>query len=85
MTTNLWNEILCSLRNLPKKEFKREVRRRLLDILVQENDYIETPIILKKVRLAKELCLGPSFTDFSLEPLTLSFPWLCLYVMILLN
>ena len=68
LTINLWNEILSSLRNLPTKEFKREV---LLDILVQENDYIETPIIIKKVRLAKELCLGQSFTDFSLEPLTL--------------
>ena len=46
LTINLWNEILCSLRNLRKKEFKREVRRLLLDILVQENDYIETPILL---------------------------------------
>jgi len=38
------HEIPCSLRDwLPKKEFKREIRRLLLDILVQENDYIETP------------------------------------------
>jgi len=39
----LWNEIPCSLGNLPKKEFKREIRRLLLDISVKENDYIETP------------------------------------------
>ena len=40
----LWNETPCSLGNLPKKEFKREIRRLLLDIiLVKENDYIETP------------------------------------------
>ena len=40
----LWNETPCSLGNLPKKEFKREIRQLLLDIiLVKENDYIETP------------------------------------------
>ena len=40
----LWNETPCSLGNLPKKEFKREIRRLLLDLyLVKENDYIETP------------------------------------------
>ena len=27
-----------------KKEFKREIRRLLLDILVQESDYTETPV-----------------------------------------
>ena len=38
------HEIPCSLRDwLPKKEFKREIRRLLLDILVQESDYIDTP------------------------------------------
>ena len=31
----LWNKIPCSLRNLPKKEFKREIRRLLRDILVK--------------------------------------------------
>ena len=41
----LWNKIPCSLRNLAKKEFKREIRRLLLDILVKENDHIETLII----------------------------------------
>ena len=36
----LRNEIQCNLRNLPNKEFKREIRRLRLDILVKENDYI---------------------------------------------
>ena len=40
----LWNEIPCSLRNLPKKEFKREIRRILIDILAKEHDHIETSI-----------------------------------------
>lgn len=39
--------------NLPKKEFKREIRRLLLDILVNENYYLETPIIIHKVGLSK--------------------------------
>ena len=45
----LWNEIPCSLRNLPKKEFKREIRRILLDILGKEHDHIETPISVQIV------------------------------------
>ena len=40
----LWNETPCSLRNLPKKEFKREIRRILIDILAKEHDHIETSI-----------------------------------------
>ena len=48
----LWNEILSSLRNFPKKVFKRKIHRLLLDILVKENNYIETPIIIQKVGLA---------------------------------
>ena len=39
--------------NLPKKEFKREIRRLLMGILVNDNDYLETPIIIQKVGLAK--------------------------------
>ena len=40
------------IRDLPKKEFKGEIRRPLLNILVNENDYIETPIIVQKIVLA---------------------------------
>ena len=48
----LSNEIQSTLRNLPKKVFKREIRRLLLDVLVKESDYIETPVIIQKVGLA---------------------------------
>ena len=49
----LWNRIPRGLRNLPKKVFKREIRRLLLDILADENDYIETPIVTQKLGQAK--------------------------------
>ena len=39
------------LRDLPKKDFKGEIRW-LLNILVNGNDYIETPIIVQKIGLA---------------------------------
>ena len=42
-------EILRCIRDLPKREFKGEIRRLLLNILVNENDYIETPIIVQKI------------------------------------
>ena len=48
----LWNEITRRIRDLPKKEFKEEIRRLLLNILVNENNYIETPIIVQKIGLA---------------------------------
>ena len=46
LSAKLWNEIPCSSGNLPKKEFKREIRRLLLDILVKENNYLETRIVI---------------------------------------
>ena len=48
----LWNEIPRRIRDLPKKEFKGEVRWLLLKIVVNENGYIETPIIVQKIGLA---------------------------------
>ena len=39
-SAKVWNEIPCSSRNLPKKEFKREIRRLLLDILVKETSIV---------------------------------------------
>ena len=50
----LWNEIPRRIRDLPKKEFKGEIRRLLLNILENENDYIETPIIVQKIGFAKD-------------------------------
>ena len=49
----LWNEIPQRIRNFSKKAYKREIRGILSEILVNENDYIETPIIVKKVGLIK--------------------------------
>ena len=53
----LWNEILHPIRDLHKKEFKGEIRQLLLNILVNENDYIVTPIIVYKICLATYLQL----------------------------
>ena len=47
-----WNEIPRRIRDLPKKVFKGEIRRLLLNILINENDYIEAPIIVQKIDLA---------------------------------
>ena len=49
----LWNEIPQRVRNLSKNAYKREIRGILSEILINENDYIETPIIVKKVGLIK--------------------------------
>ena len=45
----LWNEIPCHMRVLPKKAFKRVLRTSLLNILQNKNDYIQIPVIIKKV------------------------------------
>ena len=44
----LWNNIPSYITNLPKKAFKR-VRKLLFDILEMEDDYIEIPLIIKKL------------------------------------
>ena len=44
----LWNEIPCHIRDLPKKEFTKVLHGVLSDILIRENYYIETPLIIKK-------------------------------------
>ena len=46
-----WNEIPRRIRDLPKKEFKGEIRR-LLNILVNENVCFETLIVVQKIGLA---------------------------------
>ena len=45
----LWNEIPCHMRVLPKKAFKKVLRMSLLNILQNEDDYIQIPVIIKKV------------------------------------
>lgn len=44
-----WNGIPSYITNLPKKAFKKELCKLLLDILVKEDKYIEIPMIIKKV------------------------------------
>ena len=45
----LWNEIPCHIRDLLKKEFTKVLHVLLSDILKRENDYIEMPLLIKKV------------------------------------
>ena len=47
----LWNEIPCNIRDLPKKKFMKVLHRLLSDILKREDDYIETSLMVEKVRL----------------------------------
>ena len=42
---------ICHIRDLPKKKFRKVLHRLLSDILKREDDYIETPLIVEKVRL----------------------------------
>ena len=49
----LWKEIPQRVKALPKKGCKREIRGILFKILINENDYIETSTIVKKVGLVK--------------------------------
>ena len=46
----LWNKIPSHITNLPKKAFKRILRKLLLDILEMEDDYIEISLLIKKTR-----------------------------------
>ena len=45
----LWNGIPSYITNLPKRAFKKDLRKLLLDILVKEDEYIEIPMIIKIV------------------------------------
>ena len=58
-----WNKIPSSITNLPKKAFKRVLRKLLFDILEMEDDYIEIPLIIKKTRVLDTLVkvLIPAF------------------------
>ena len=49
----LWNEIPQCVKALPMKGYKREIHGMLFKILINENDYIETSTIVKKVGLVK--------------------------------
>ena len=45
----LWNKIPCYVTDLPKRTFKRVLRKLLFDILEKEDDYIQIPMIIQKV------------------------------------
>ena len=49
----VWNEIPPYMADLPKKTFKRVLCKLLFDILAKEDDYIQTPAIIKKVGLCR--------------------------------
>ena len=51
----LWNEITCHIRHLSKNKFKKTLRKLLFDILNSEYDYINTPTLIKKVKLGKNV------------------------------
>ena len=45
----LWNKIPRYITDLPKRTFKRVLRKLLFDILEKEDDYIQIPMIIQKV------------------------------------
>ena len=45
----LWNKISRYITDLPKRTFKRVLRKLLFDILEKEDDYIQIPMIIQKV------------------------------------
>ena len=61
----LWNEIACHIRYLPKKGNYSDI----IDILNSEDDYTDTPTLIKRVKLAKNVenkCLLISFYFYDL-------------------
>ena len=51
----LWDEIPCNIRQLPKNKFKKTLRKLLFDILNSEDDYTDTPTLIEKLNLAKNV------------------------------
>ena len=48
-----WNEIPYKLKTLPKKSFKKELKKSLLEILKREDSYIEFNEITRKLKQCK--------------------------------
>ena len=46
---NLWNKISSYVTDLPKRAFKRVLRKLLFDILEKEDNYIQISMIIKRV------------------------------------
>ena len=47
---NAWNSIPLNIRSLPKHKFKAAIHRQLLDILLFEDDYVDTLTITSRFR-----------------------------------
>ena len=45
----LWNSICVELRQLPKRAFKKQIINMLFSLLEAEDDYVKSPILLKKI------------------------------------
>ena len=53
LRVKLWNEIPRYITDLLKKTFKRVLRKFLFDFLEKEDDFIQIPMIIKKVGLCR--------------------------------
>ena len=49
LRVKLWNEIPSYITDSPKKAFKRVLHKFLFNILKREDNYIQIPMIIKKV------------------------------------
>ena len=45
----LWNSVCDELRHLPKRSFKKHINEMLFSLLEAEDDYVESPILLRKL------------------------------------
>ena len=54
----LWNRMPSYITNIPKKAFKRLLRKLLFNILEKEDNYIQIPMIILKSRYIDTLAKG---------------------------
>ena len=71
----LWNKIPRYITNLPKRVFKRVLRKLLFDILEKEDDYIQIPMIILKAGTYIHL----------LQVLASAFLFLCYHLRVLMH
>ena len=46
----MWNNIPQELRKLPNFAFKANLQNRLLDVLMEGDDYVGIPFLIKKIQ-----------------------------------
>ena len=49
LVQKIWNSLPKCLRNCQKKEFTKELHTLLLNILDNENDYVDVPMIVQRM------------------------------------